>query len=66
MKWPLMVWIIHVVIIDGLKYKMMDRTNLIQINIELSNMESATNVENSFTDSMVQQMENINIITNSL
>ena len=41
----------------------MDRANLIQINIELSNMESATNVENSFTASMVQQMENINIIT---
>ena len=42
----------------------MDRTNLIQINIEPSNMESATNVENSFTYPIVQQMENINITTN--
>ena len=33
MKWPLMVWLIHVIIFDGLRYKMMDRTNLIQINI---------------------------------
>ena len=64
MKWPLMVWIIHVIIFDGLRYKMMDRTNLIQINIEPSNMESATNVENSFTYSIVQQTENINVTTN--
>ena len=35
----------------------MDRTNLIQINSGLSNMESATNIENSSTYSTVQQME---------
>ena len=64
MKWPTMVWIIHVIIFDGLRYKMMDRTNLIQINIEPSNMESATNIENSFTYPIVQQMENINMTTN--
>ena len=56
-KWPLMVWIIHVIIFNGLIYKMMDRTNLIQINIEPSNMESATNVESGFTCPIVQQME---------
>ena len=64
MKWPLIVWIIHVIIFDGLRYKMMDMTNLIQINSGLSNMGSATNVENSFTYSIVQQMEKINMTTN--
>ena len=64
MKWPLMVWIFHVIIYDGLRYKMRDRKNLIQINIEPSNMESATNVENSFTYPIAQQMENINMTTN--
>ena len=64
MNWSLIVWIIHVIILDGLRYKMMDRTNLIQINSELSNMERATNVENSFTYSIVQQMEKINMTTN--
>ena len=49
MKCPLIVWIIHVIIFDGLRYKMMDMTNLTQINSGLSNMESATNAENSFT-----------------
>ena len=64
MNWPLIVWIIHVIIFDGLRYKMMDRTNLIQINSELSNMERATNVENIFTYSIVQQKEKINMTTN--
>ena len=57
MKWPLIVWIIHVITFDGLRHKIMDRTNLIQINSGLSNMESATNIENSSTYSTVQQME---------
>ena len=67
MKWPCMVWIIHVIhvtIFEGLRYKMMDRTNLIQINIEPSNMGNATSAENCFTHSIVQQTENINMTTN--
>ena len=66
MKWLLIVWITHVIIFDGLRYKMMNMANLIQIQINsgLSDMESATNVENSFTYSIVQQMEKTNMMTN--
>ena len=48
MKWFLLVWIIHAIIFDGLRYQKMDMTNLIQINSGLNNMEIATNVENTF------------------
>ena len=64
MRWPLMVWIIHVIMFGGLGYTMVDRTNLIQINIEPSDMESATNVENGFAYPIVQQTKNINMTTN--
>ena len=48
MKWPLIVWIIYVIIFDGLRDGMMKMTNLIQINRGFSNMEIDTNEEYSF------------------
>ena len=41
-----MVWTLHVIRFGGQGYRMVDRTNLIQINIEPGDMEGATNVEN--------------------
>ena len=60
MKCFLIVWISLVIIFDGLRYQMMDMTNLIQINSGLNNMEIATHVENSFNYSIVQQMGKMN------
>ena len=64
MKWFLIVWISLLIIFDGLRYHMMDMTNLIQINSRLNNMEMASHVGNSFNYSIVQQMERINKMTN--
>ena len=49
----------------GQGYRMVDRTNLIQINIEPGDMESATNVGNGSAYPIVQQTGNINMITNN-
>ena len=51
------MWIIYVTILDGVRYSMMEMTNLIQINSGLSNMQIDTNEEYSFTYSIVQQRE---------
>ena len=59
-----MVWTFHVIMFGGQGYRMVDRTNLIQITIEPGDMESDTNVENGSAYPIVQQTENINMITN--
>ena len=64
MKWPLIVLIIYLIIFDGFRYMMIERSNMIQVNIEPSSVEGATDVENGFACTMGQQVENINITTN--